>query len=94
MTVLAAIQRCFAANPAKVHASSPLQDEHVAALQAAESLLVANADKQITELYTLGAPVGHGAFAKVVKCTHKVRFACATDTLFVLLRHLTVVLSL
>lgn len=75
MTVLAAIQRCFAASPVKVHASSPLQDEHLAALQAAESLLVANSAKQITELYTLAAPVGHGAFAKVVECTHKVRLA-------------------
>ena len=73
MTPLAALQRCFGANPAQVHAAGPLEEEHEIALKAAEALLTANALHKVTDLYTLAAPVGHGAFAKVVECTQKVR---------------------
>ena len=62
---------CMTANQAKVYASGPLEEEHQAAMTAAEALLVANAKTKITDIYTLNAPVGHGAFAKVVECTHK-----------------------
>lgn len=73
MTPLAALQRCFGASPARVHAADPLEEEYKVALQAAEALLNANAQHKVTDLYTLAAPVGHGAFAKVVECTQKVR---------------------
>lgn len=73
MALLSALQRCFGASPAKVHAAGPLEEEHEVALRAAEALLSANAQHKVTDLYTLAAPVGHGAFAKVVECTSKVR---------------------
>lgn len=79
MTPLTALQRCFGANPAQVHAAGPLEEEHDLALQAAEALLTANAQHKVTDLYTLAAPVGHGAFAKVVECTQKatnIKYAC------------------
>lgn len=74
MALVSALQRCCGASPAKVHAASPLEDEHQIALKAAEALLNANVQHKVTDLYTLAAPVGHGAFAKVVECTHKVGF--------------------
>ena len=55
----------------KVHAID-LGRPHETALQAAETLLVKNAHINVTDVYTLAAPVGHGAFAKVVECTQKV----------------------
>ena len=73
MTPLAALQCCCGADVAQVHAAGPLEEEHELALQAAEALLVANAQHKVIDLYTLAAPVGHGAFAKVVECTQKVR---------------------
>lgn len=72
MALLSALQRCFRASPAKVHAVGPLEEEHQTALQAAEALLNANAQHKVTDMYSLAAPIGHGAFAKVVECTHKV----------------------
>ena len=72
MALLSALQRCFRASRAKVHAVGLLEEEHQIALEAAEALLNANAQHKVTDLYTLAAPVGHGAFAKVVECTHKV----------------------
>lgn len=79
MTLLSALQCCFGASP-KVHAAGPLEEEHEIALKVAEALLNANAQHKVTDLYTLAAPIGHGAFAKVVECTSKVRgadrFAC------------------
>lgn len=65
---------CFTANQAKVYASDGLEKEHEAALKAAEALLVANAEKKVTDMYILSAPVGHGAFAKVVECADKASF--------------------
>jgi hypothetical protein len=62
---------CFASGQARVHANG-LEIEHEAALKAAEALLSGNAGKKVTDLYDLSAPVGHGAFAKVVECVHKV----------------------
>ena len=64
----------------KVHAAGPLEEEHEIALKHAEALLNANAQHNIIDLYTLAAPVGHGAFAKVVECTHKVRVKQLTVT--------------
>lgn len=80
MTLLPVLQRCFGASPVKVHAAGPLEEEHEIALKAAEALLNANAQHNITDMYTLAAPVGHGAFAKVVECTHKVRVKQLTVT--------------
>ncbi len=62
---------CLAGGQARIHATG-LEVEHEAALKAAEALLFGNAGKKVTDLYDLSAPVGHGAFAKVVKCVHKV----------------------
>ena len=74
MALLSALQRCFGASLAKVHAAGPLEEEHEIALTAAEALLNTNAQHKVTDLYILAAPIGHGAFAKVVECTSKVRF--------------------
>ncbi|KAL3159849.1 Mitogen-activated protein kinase cpk1 [Trebouxia sp. C0009 RCD-2024] len=79
MTPLAALQCCCGAKVAQVHAAGPLEEEHELALQAAEALLVANAQHKVIDLYTLAAPVGHGAFAKVVECSQmatNVKYAC------------------
>ena len=73
MAPLSALKRCLGASPARVHVAGPLEEEHEVALKGAEELLDANAQHKITDLYTLAAPVGHGAFAKVVECTSKVR---------------------
>lgn len=65
---------CFARGQARVHATG-LEVEHEAALKAAEALLFGNVGKKVTDLYDLSTPVGHGAFAKVVKCVHKVSYS-------------------
>ena len=75
MDVYAALKRCLGASAAKVHASGRLEEEHAKALQTAEALLALNASQKLTDMYTLAGPVGHGAFAKVVHCTHIVRSA-------------------
>ncbi|KAL0037492.1 hypothetical protein WJX79_010861 [Trebouxia sp. C0005] len=69
---------CCARGQTRVHATG-LEVEHEAALKAAEALLFGNVGKKVTDLYDLSAPVGHGAFAKVVKCVHKAtgnKYAC------------------
>ena len=64
----------------KVHAAD-LGRPHEAALQAAEAIIVQNAHINVTDVYSLAAPVGHGAFAKVVECTHKVPAASVAEQL-------------
>ena len=88
MTVLSALQRCFGAGPAKIHAAGPLEEEHEIALKAAEALLNTNAQHKVTDLYTLAAPIGHGAFAKVVECSSKVRLPDKSPAALRLLVHL------
>lgn len=77
---------CFAANQTKVYASG-LEEEHWAALKAAEALLAANAESKVADLYVLSAPVGHGAFAKVVECTHKAGSLLTTASAYWMLAH-------
>lgn len=55
----------------QIHASGA-QQEQAAALQAAEAVLQNNAQSSFADVYDTNRAVGHGAFAKVVECRHKV----------------------
>ena len=62
---------CCGSSQSKVFASD-LEEIHKAALLTAEALLAKNGNTPVTDVYTISVPVGHGAFAKVVECIHKV----------------------
>lgn len=63
---------CFGTeNKKQVHSDSNAA-EHAQALEGAEELLKTNASKLVTDVYTLEATIGTGAFAKVVRCFRKV----------------------
>ena len=64
----------------QIHAGGA-QQEQAAAVQAAEAVLQDNAQSSFADVYETSRAVGHGAFAKVVECRHKVSCPAAAVNL-------------
>lgn len=70
---------CFGAGNKQVYPEHN-EAEYMQALQSAEELLISNASKVVTDIYSLEADIGQGAFARVVRCVHKVTCPHLTAT--------------